>query len=186
MRTLWLMACVLSTACVNHLARGDQAFSQRQWMQAAEDWNAVDGHDDEVALRLAILHATSESALHDPARSHALIELIHSQWPESTAGAMAGLWLDAIAREARARTRADVVEAALRLSEETLAQVRRQAQSTQEADALALEQAEESRRTLQAEVERLRAQLEASTTLQEKNDALREELEALKSIDLRH
>lgn len=186
MRTLWLIACVLNAACVNHLARGDQAFAQRRWTQAAEAWNAVDGHDDEAALRLALLHATSNSGLHDPERSRALVEFIRSQWPETPAGAMARVWLDANAREALARARVDVLEATLRLHEEWLGHLRRQAERAREADAFSLAQAEETRSKLQSEVERLRVQLEEASALQEENAALREELEALKSIDLRH
>lgn len=186
MRTFWLIAFMLNAACANHLARGDQAFAKQQWTQAAREWNAVEGRDDEVAIRLALLQATPESALHDPERSQALVELVLSQWPDTSAGAMARQWLDARAREAQAQARVDLLEATLRLSEESLALVRRQAQSAQEADALALEQSEESRNKLQLEVERLRVQLEEAGTLQEENNALREELEALKSIDLRH
>lgn len=186
MRILCLIFCLLSAACVNRLARGDQAFAEKQWAQAAEEWNAVDGHNEKVALRLAILHAMSESALHNPERSEALAEIIRRQWPDSLAGVMTQMWLDKGAQQAQAQARVEILEATLALSERWLETVRMRARNEREDNALALEEAEESRRHLQAEVERLRGQLETTAELQEANDALREELEALKSIDLRH
>lgn len=185
MRTFWLMACILNAACANHLARGDVAFAQRQWESAAEEWNAVGGHDDEVALRLALLHASPGSTLYDPARSEQLFEFVRAQWPDTPAGTLAQLWIDLNARRAQAAARIEVLEATARFYEKLLTHLQHQATIADEAAAAELEQAHERQRGLQAEIERLRAQLEAATSLEEENDALREELEALKSIDFR-
>lgn len=185
MRALCLMVASLSFACATGLARGDQAFARGQWKEAHAAWNAVDGRDDEVALRLALLHALPHSELHDDTRARELMANVADQWPHTVAGLVARLWLETSDELQQARQRETELQAALTATRQALQRETELAADDRAEATLEREQLEEQRQKLTAELERLRAELTAMQALQAESETLREELEALKSIDLR-
>lgn len=138
-----------------------------------------------MALRLALLYAAPDTPFHDPARAVRILTMLHAQWPDTTSGILAGLWLKTTEALERNRTRVAHLQAELTRAQQRLARAKERAASDRESDALALEEAEASRRRLSTTLDALRTELLTLTELQAENDALREELEALKLIDLR-
>lgn len=185
MRALGLIAASLCLACATGLSRGDDAFARRQWQEAQVAWNTVEGHDDQVALRLALLHALPQSELHDEEKARTLMGIVRRQWPDSLAGFVAARWLETDARLQQALQRQSELESALAVVRQALQREEELAADDRAEATLELEQAEDQRQRLVAELERLRAELRAMQSLQAESDTLREELEALKSIDLR-
>lgn len=185
MRLLVLIATLTVASCLSPLSAGDRAFTAGKWHPARVYWNMADGPDDEVALRLAVLHADPQSPYFDPLHATELFEVIARTWPATPAGKLAARLIRATEQANQAQEKAVSAEGALLLAEQRLAQLKRQAALVRAQDAEELEASEEARRALMQELERLRAELASRATLVEENEALRQELEALKLIDLR-